>query len=507
MIDLAELDMGNGKRLRPYQVRLVENVRGMIRPDCRRIIILAPTGSGKTVIACALIKLSEAKGKRSMFLAPRRELIRQTSEHLDFCEVQHQFIARGFDGLEGSDCIVASKDTLAARTLRRKRIEMPNVDLLIHDECHSSLAAETLRLLESLHEVNPRLVSIGLSATPGRADGKGLGDFWQAITSAAGYTELIAAGFLVPTRVFAPDTPDMRGVRSKDWDSEAAQRVDKPRLVGDVVEHWNKFSSDRQTIVFGATVAHSVHLCEAFVAAGVTAKHIDQSTPTDERDDVIADLKHGRIRVVCNCDILSVGFDEPTVSCVVLVAPSRSLVRYRQRAGRALRPSPGKLDTILIDHSGAVYMHGFPDEDIEWPLEKTRSVDEEFKAQRKEGKIREPIVCSECHCVYSGLPCCPHCGARRSRQGRAIAIEKGLLKEVKREKMKPGLQLTIEDHVRIWHSCLAQSANKSLSCGVAATMFRTRTGKLPWEVRGLPNMPRRGHWKSPAAQEFPQYVR
>lgn len=503
---LADLDMGNGKRLRPYQIRLIENVRALIKPECRRIIVNAPTGSGKTVIACALIKLSAEKGKRSMFLAPRRELIRQTSDHLDFCEVRHDFIAAGFTGLPGAQCVVASKDTLAARTLRSKKIDVPNIDLLLHDECHSSLASETMRLLESLHAMNPNLISIGLSATPGRADGKGLGDFWQAITQAAGYAELIEQGFLVPTRVFAPDAPDMRGVKSKDWDSEAAQRVDKPRLVGDVVAHWQKFAPERQTIVFGATVAHSIHLCDGFIAAGVRAQHIDQSTPMIERDATIKALKTGEIQVICNCDLLSLGFDEPTVSCVVLVAPSRSLVRYRQRAGRALRPSPGKTDTILLDHAGAVYMHGFPDEDIDWPLEKTRSIDVEYQAKRKEGKTREPIVCNSCHAVYSGRPTCPVCGSHQSRQGRAIAIQRGLLKEVRREKTKP-LGTSVEDRARFWHKCLAVAAARGGTCGMAAGMYSHKVGQPPWATHGLPNMPRSGDWKRPAAEVFPQYVR
>jgi len=495
-----------GKRLRPYQVRLVETVREMVRQGHRRVIINSPTGSGKTVMASCLIKLSALKNKRSMFLAPRRELLKQASAHLEFCGVRHSFIAAGFDHIAGSDCLVVSKDTLAARALRRKKMALPDVDLVIVDEVHLAMAREYLRLLTTLNEENPRLVLIGLSATPGRADGKGLGDFWDAITTAANYSDLQDQGFLVPCRVFAPDAPDMRGVRAVDWDSEAANRVDKPKLVGDVVEHWKRIASDRKTIVFGATVAHAIHLRDEFLKADVRAAHIDQSTPIDERDQIIAMLQAGDIQIVTNCDVLSFGFDEPSVSCVVLVAPSRSLVRYRQRSGRALRPCDGKLDCVIIDHAGGVLMHGFPDEDIDWPLEKSRNIDEEYQAKRADGKTREPIVCPVCHCTYSGKPACPNCGHAQGRMGRKLAVEKGLLKEVKRKPLDK-VYPTLQSKTRLWHQCLAMAANKGRTCGAAAAMFTQHAKQSPWKVEGLPNLPRGYQWHEPAAEVFPQYIR
>lgn len=503
--ELSELDMG-GKRMRPYQVRLVETVREMVRQGRRRVIINSPTGSGKTVMACCLIKLSALKNKRSMFLAPRRELLKQASAHLEFCGVRHSFIAAGFDQIAGSDCLVVSKDTLATRTIRKRKMELPDVDLVIVDEVHLAMAQEYLRLLTKMNEENPRLVMIGLSATPGRADGKGLGDFWDSITTAAGYSELQEMGFLVPCRVFAPSAPDMKGVRSVDWDSEAAARVDKPKLVGDVVEHWQRYASDRQTIVFGATIAHSIHLRDEFRKAGVRAEQIDQSTPAEERDSIIGLLQSGDVQVVTNCDVLSFGFDEPLVSCVVLVAPSRSLVRYRQRSGRALRPAPSKRDCLILDHAGGVLMHGFPDEDIDWPLEKSRNIDQEYQAKRAEGKTREPIVCPNCHCTYSGKPACPNCGNKLGRSGRKIAIQKGLLKEVKREK-KDRVFETLESQQKLWHQCLAMAANKGLHCGAAAAMFAKHAHVAPWQVDGLSNVPRAYQMKDSAADVFPQYVR
>lgn len=505
-VDLSTLDMG-GKFLRPYQIKLIENVRAEITKGNRNVIICAPTGAGKTITASALLKLCASKGKYGMFLAPRRELIKQACGSLEDAGVRYSVVAAGFEYMAGGDVLVASKDTLAARTIRRQRMELPTLDLLVIDECHLSLAAEFNKLLTQLQEKNPNLVSVGLSATPGRADGKGMGDRYQAIVSAATYEELRNEGFLVPCRVFTHNAPDMRGVRTKDWDSEAAKRVDKPRLVGDVISHWQELASDRQTIVFGASISHSIHLRDEFLAHGIAAAALDQSTPADERDQMIQDLKTGKIQVLCNCDVLSFGFDEPSVSCVVLVSPSRTLVRYRQRAGRALRPFDGKEDCILIDHAGAGIMHGFPDDDVEWPLEKSRSIDQDYQAARKNGKVKEPMVCQNCHCMFSGRPDCPNCGARHARKGRTIAIEKGLLKEIKRGKKDQHVEMSPEQIQKYWHTCLAVMANRGRTAGSAAQMFKHRTGTLPWHTPGLTNVPSNSQWKLPVSEVFPQYVK
>jgi len=504
-MDLAELELG-GKRLRPYQSKLIENVRDLIRKGKKRIIICSGTGSGKTLTSCAIIKLSAQKNSWSMFMAPRRELIRQTSEQLDECGVRYSYIAAGFEELPGSDCLLVSKDTLLSRAIRRNRIEIPKTNVLIIDECHFSMSRGYLTLMHALEKENPGLITIGLSATPGRADGKGLGDYWDAITTAATYEELREQGFLVPAKVFSFDAPNMKSVRSIDWESEAAKRMDKPKLVGDIIENWMVYGHDKQTIAFGATVAHSVHMRDEFLAHGVKAVHVDDSTPAEERDQAFADLKSGAVRVLCNCNIATYGVDVPEVSCIVLASPSRSLVQYRQRCGRALRPAPHKEYCCVLDHAGGVIMHGFPDEDIEWPLEKSRSIDKEYQKKRKEGKQKEPMVCQKCGCTFSGRPDCPNCGSRHSRKGREIAIEKGLLKEVSRtqKKLEP---TSFDAKQRMWHISLATMARKGRTCGAAAAMYFSKTGERPWETEGLKNVPRFNEWRDLVADRYPQYMR
>ena len=291
MTDLSELDLGS-KRLRPYQCNLIEKVRDEIRKGRRRIIINSPTGSGKTTLTCGIIKLSANRGSLSMFMAPRRELLRQTAEHLIDCDIKYSFIAAGLgEQMAGSECLVVSKDTLHHRAVRRSKIPIPKTNVLAVDECHLSAAPRFMALMLEIEKQNPGMVTLGLSATPGRADG--LGDFWESIVTAAGYEELRELGFLVPARVFLGHAPDMKGVRSIEWESEAAKRVDKPKLVGDIVENWIRLASDRKTFVFGATQSHATHLRDEFLKAGIRAAHVDDTTPSDERAQAFDDLKSG----------------------------------------------------------------------------------------------------------------------------------------------------------------------------------------------------------------------
>ena len=464
------------------------------------------TVTHNTTITCGIIKLSAMRGSLSMFMAPRRELLRQTADHLIDCDVKYSFIAAGMgEQMAGSECLVVSKDTLHHRAVRRSKIPIPTTNVLAVDEAHLSLAPKFIALLLEIEKANPGMITLGLSATPGRADGKGLGDFWETIVTAAGYEELRELGFLVPARVFLGYAPDMKGVRSIDWESEAAKRVDKPKLVGDIVENWLRYASDRKTFVFGATQSHATHLRDEFLKAGIRAAHVDDTTPPEERAQAFSDLRTGEIQVLTNVEICTYGIDVPEVSCVVLASPCRSLVRYRQRCGRALRPFEGKQDCIVLDHAGGVVMHGFPDEDIEWPLEKSRSIDQEYQKKRNEGGTKEPIICTACGCAYSGMPVCPNCGSRQARQGRAIAVERGLLKEIKREKRKIVVN-SFEQKQKYWNQCLAIMARKGRTCGAAAQMYSRKIGVPPWQTKGLQRVPRFEDWKKPVSKVYPTFA-
>lgn len=344
--------------LRDYQAKVIEEFECTVESGTKRIIIVAPTGAGKTVIASALIKKYAMRRRGVLVLAHRREIITQTSQKLHSHGVAHGIIQAGITPRPLEDVQVASIQTLWARAMHTGRMDLPPADLLVIDECHHAPAATYRKIIEGY----PNAVLLGLTATPCRGDGRGLGGIFEKIIECPQVAELIEQGHLVKTRVYAPAEPDLKGVRVQAGDyveAQLADRMDKPKLIGDIITNWHKYGERRKTVAFAVNVRHSIHLRDEFIRSGVRAEHIDGSTPKPERDASLARLASGEIELITNCMVLTEGFDLPEMGCCILARPTKKMGLYRQMIGRVLRPAPGKTDAIVIDHSGAVFM-GLP---------------------------------------------------------------------------------------------------------------------------------------------------
>jgi DNA repair protein RadD len=145
--------------------------------------------------------------------------------------------------------------------------------------------------------------------------------------------------------------------------------MDRPNLIGDIVTHWHRYAERRKTVCFAVNVPHAMHIRDEFVKSGVRAEHIDGDTPKYERDAVLARLACGEIELISNCMVLTEGWDMPEVGCCILARPTKKMGVYRQMVGRILRPAEGKVDAIVLDHSGAVFRHGFVEDHVEWMLD------------------------------------------------------------------------------------------------------------------------------------------
>jgi len=314
-----------------------------------------PTGGGKTIVASNIIRDAARNRKRVLVLAHRREIIAQTSQKLFAYGVPHGIIQSGFQPRPLENVQVASIQTLWRRSCKSAP---PPADLLIVDEGHHTPAFTYREIIAGY----PDAVLLGLTATPCRGDGRGLGGIFERLIESPQVADLIKDGWLVRTKVFAPIDPDLTGVRVRHGDyaeTELADRMDKPKLVGDIILHWHRFGERRRTVAFACSVSHSVHIRDEFVRSGVRAEHIDGSTPKPERDASLARLASGAIDVVSNCMVLTEGWDLPAIGCCILARPTKMMGLYRQMIGRVLRPAPGKTDAIVLDHSGAVFRHGF----------------------------------------------------------------------------------------------------------------------------------------------------
>ena len=287
--------------LRDYQRDIVARAR-LVRRPC----IVMPTGSGKTLVASEIIR--SEPDRHVLFLAHRRELIHQAAAKLGELGVNVGVILAGEPTNVMLGVQVASVQTVWSRSFRSKSLELPPAGIVFIDEAHHVRAP----IYKAIIEKYPDAKIIGLTATPCRRDGRGLGNVFDALVEGPQVSELIAQGFLVGTKVFAPSKPNLKGVHTRQGDyieSELAERMDKVELVGDIVSHWHRLSERRKTVVFATSVAHSVHLKDEFERSGVRAEHIDGSTPKGERDEILDQLARGDIEVVTNCLVLTEGWD------------------------------------------------------------------------------------------------------------------------------------------------------------------------------------------------------
>ncbi len=383
--------------LRPYQLQTTEESSALFRSGKRRPLLVSPTGSGKTVLVSHMIRTAVSRGLTVWFVVHRRELVEQSLRTLAACGVAAGAIAGGYPREPHHAVQVVSIQTAARRL---ERLERPR--FMVFDEAHHAVAGSWARVIEW----NPSARCIGLTATPERLDGRGLGDVFDSMVLGPSVASLIADGHLAPYRFFTQrlDTREIH-IRAGEYAAdELAAMLDKPQVVGDVVKHYLKHTPGRRAIVFGASVEHSQHLANEFNAAGVVARHVDGDTPADERRESTDGFHAGRVTVLCNCYLFGEGYDVPDAEVCIMARPTASLGLYLQQVGRVLRPRPGKT-AFIADHAGNILRHGLPDDEREWSLDsgKRKPRDDEDQPLRR---------CEECFWMMPAwAKKCGNCGA------------------------------------------------------------------------------------------------
>lgn len=418
-------------KLRDYQQKAVEQLRARFRAGDRNVLFQCPTGSGKTVVFSYITEGAAKKNNRVLILVHRQELIRQTSASLDEIGVQHGIIAPGYT--PSWDMVqVASVQTLVRRL---DKIHAPQ--LIISDECHHAGAASWSKIFAHFNKAN----ILGVTATPCRLDGKGLGrnsgGFFDSMVNGPTVSELIAAGHLANPRVFAPPVgADLSTLRKKYGEfvtAETAAAMDKPIITGCAVEHYRKLCGSVPAIAFCASVAHAEHVAEQFRAAGYQAASIDGTMHDADRKKRIRDLGNGGLHVLTSCDIISEGTDIPIVGAAILLRPTASMGLYLQQVGRALRMHTGKTEAIILDHVGNVMRHGMPDEDREWSLDGEKQRGSRKKDDEPEVKVKQ---CEQCYACHVPAPKCPVCGHVYAISAREIEQVEGKLLELDAKRLQ-----------------------------------------------------------------------
>jgi DNA repair protein RadD len=419
---MYDSEPGSAKpQLRDYQAQLITDINAAFAAGRHRLIAVAATGAGKTVVLAKLVADAVARGEQVLILVHKRELVRQTIRKLSDAGLDAGIIAAGFDGCPNRPVQVAMVQTLHARAIRTRRLELPPADLVVVDECHHATARTWRRIVEAY----PETFVLGATATPCRKSGSGLGVLFDEIVETPQTAELIDAGWLVPPKVYSVAGPDLIGVRTQGGDyveSQLAARVDTGQLVGDIVAHWHRHAHGLRTIAFAVNVAHSVHLRNEFQRSGVTAEHLDASTPGDARDAMLKRLADGTTDIICNVGVLTEGFDLPAIGAIILARPTRSFALFRQMAGRGLRPAPGKDCCIVLDHAGCLLRHGWLQDPITWTLDPRERVANKTHEARMAAYRRQLVDCPECGASRFEGKGCPSCGWRPQPKAEPVEV-------------------------------------------------------------------------------------
>lgn len=385
--------------LRPYQIAAIEQTREKIRAGAPKVLIVIPTGGGKTVVAAEIIRAAEAKGSRVLFLAHRRELILQTCDKLNRFGVRHGVVMAGVRAALQLPVQVASVQTLA----RRPGV-LTRVNLIFLDEAHHVTVENQYNELLSWY---PEAKVVGLTATPWRLDGKGLADVFGAHVIGSTPRQLRDEGFLVPVGGWEYEAIDTSNARVERGDFKVADlqaSATSRRVVGDIVTEWQAHADGKRTILFATSIEQSQLLVAEFRKAGVPAEHVDGTMHTRDRDAILARLRSGQTLLVSNCNVLTEGFDCPELEVCILARPTLSTSLYLQMVGRVLRPAPGKAMARLHDHAGCLRAHGHPYAERDYNPETTVR-GERSGATDGAGGGAANKRCAACKSVISRWPC------------------------------------------------------------------------------------------------------
>ncbi len=371
-------------QLRHYQIDLLNRTKQAYRDGFKKPCIVAPCGSGKSVMVAEMARLTTLKKNRVLFIVHRKELCEQITETFTWWGVNMDL------------CKIAMVQTVTNHLDRELK---PN--LIITDENHHAKAASYRRI----YDYWPDVMCVGVTATPIRLNGGGLGEINDTLIMGPSVGELIEWGNLSPFKYYAPqivDTSKLKVSRGEYVQADVEEMFAKNTIWGDVIQHYRKLSNGK-AICYCSSIKQSQEMASEFCRAGIPAKHIDAKTPPVERKQTINQFRRGIIKILCNVDLISEGFDVPDCDAAILLRPTQSLGLFIQQSMRCMRFQPGKT-AVIIDHVGNVNRFGTPDVNREWSLE----------PKKKKSDIQNLVEikqCPECfRVVEPDVKECPHCG-------------------------------------------------------------------------------------------------
>lgn len=395
-------------KLRQYQKETITQLRDAFRSNHKRVIMCLPTGAGKTVIFSDMVSRAAGKGTKCLVLTDRKELFKQTFGALNRAGELVQELSAGRRTPINPDYPV----TLGmVETVKRRKLENFQPDLVICDEVHKGNFTKAI-------EKFPEAKVIGATATP---VGKHLPKLFSEIIEPVTIDELIEMGYLCDYKAFQvqDDFSDLKSSRGEYTEASQYAHFDKRKLYGNVLEIWKEKAADLKTIVFCVNIEHTEKTAETFRDSGISTAAVTSNTPKDERKRILKDFSDGKIQVLNNCGILTTGYDEPSIECVVMNRKTKSLPLFLQCLGRGSRVYPGKNQFVCLDFGMNHDEHGMWNENRNWSL----------KEKKKRGGLKEAPVktCPKCEAMLhaSALECkyCGHKFPKSDETHEGVAVE------------------------------------------------------------------------------------
>lgn len=427
------------------------------------------------------------RGDSTAILTPRNEIFTQTHGLAsEICGDHNVAVLRakreGESWRAERPIHIVSWPTLISR-VKRSKFWFPNVRRVLVDECHLSMAPKILEILE---HYAPKAIIDGYTATPARMTGMGLGRYFTAIKNVVSVRQLMAAGYLAPVEYWGGKTPDLAGIKIRRGDYEVKKLSEAcVILVGDAIDNWLRLASDRHTIVFAVDIAHAEMLAHKFKSIGVSAAALHTRLNQPERDEVNELFKSRRIQVLVNVGIASYGYDAPSVNCIQICRPTKSIVLHLQMIGRGMRPKPDGSECMVLDHAGNVDALGMADDLFRWRLDEGKKACENW-SRREESGEPDPTVhtCPECTHVFSQRRVCPKCGWKVPYSKRDVETKDADLVPIGRNMVKR-LPEGWPTHEVFFQMLMHHCREKGYAPGWARVQFNKKVGCYP-----------PGHWNN-----------
>lgn len=383
--------------LRPYQEKIIETSRQLLKQGKKRFIVSAPTGAGKTVIFSFIVKNHIEKGGRVLVFTHRKELLKQTGGTFEKVGLYPELIKSGSKPNLSGSLHVSMVETFDRRK-NEYSLFLQSRTLIIIDEAH-------LNSFTKIFEVIPKdCIVLGFTATPYRK-GKNipeLAEFYEDLVQEIDTHELVEMGFLSEAKTYGVQIDLSRATKKGD-DYDVSTYYEENKMWHGVVQNWKRLTPGTKTILFSSNVENSKRVCEEFNEQGFKAKHIDANTPAGEREEILQWFDKTPDAIVCNCGILTAGFDQPDIETVILYRATTSLPLFLQMCGRGSRVAPGKKHFSILDFGNNISRLGFWSEPRIWSLHNDK------KRTTKEDAA--PIKnCPECSAMLPiQVKICPYC--------------------------------------------------------------------------------------------------